>query len=430
LFKVLEWEFQVYKDVKFTPRSRLSAQIAEKKRRSESLAEGYDQLIGWSEAEAITAMLRRAELLEEYADCYGNQDPPTDRNPLERAIKQLRIARDAVGYQELAIEEYLRVLDELPDIRVVFQERRKSATDEEILALDTLIASVTEKESYCKDKYLDLRLSNASHLNVTVNQLLNLPDYQRLTEQSQLKRRFTFWNTQLLPATLDALELYDRAVLAADSLRGPGTGWEAKARGETVDLVGEFLKQGSTLVQRAVKAYRETVSDYAKVLLKGDGATYKGLEASELAALADDYNKKANIYAQATVSTGEDLVNRLREYGFHKDRTSAVEDMITAFVVEYASLSEENIADAEKGLASSRVGYEDQQTVVFEDALFVFEQWILVWAQYQLDILKMGHRFVEDFSIVSTDADKILEKLAALDPGNYGTISPESPEQQ
>ncbi len=429
LFAVLEWNYHTFRDIQFTHRSQLNAKIREKKRLSETLTSGYDQLIAWSDAEAVAAMVRRAEILENYAETYHNQDPPTDPNPLEMGRQRAKIASNAVGYQELAIEEYRRILSELPQANAGLVARSQTASDDEKPIIDSLIADITAKQDYCRRKYLDLRLSHATQLHATLNELLDLPDYSRLGEQSKLKRRFKFWNGELLLLTLQVIDLYQQAYLSADSLQDHSLDWDYTTRVGSINAIKEYLAEGENLTRRTVEAYRTTIPDYHKVLSRGDGATLAGLQASEYAALTDDLNRKTNIYAQATVRTGEDITLRLQEYGFQRNVTNALEDQSLAFVVEYTNICEGEIQNAEAGLSLSRLGFAEQETIVLEDALFVFEQWILVWSQYQLDILKIGHQFVENFSIVSNDANQILEKLAALDPDNYGNLTPQSPDQ-
>ena len=435
LFTILTQDIQTYKEIQLSPRARLAAQIAEKKRQSEVLVKGFDQLIAWSEAEAIWAMVQRAELLEEYATCYRNQAPPTDDDPITQGEKLIQIARDAVGYQQLAVEEYLRVLSELPKTRTVLLERSQTATGTDKQVLDSLVNSIAVKEDYCRNKSIDLRLSNADQLNVTLIQVLSLPDSKKGARQTRLRRQFTFWNTQLLPVTIEVVDLYHATIQAMEGLEAEGRAPSRpevgqKAREASTNAVKEYLKYGQTLTRRAVEAYRETVVDYAQVLIKGDNATLKGMQASDFVALGEDYNKKANVYAQATVQTGSDFNDRFKGYGFDRSYTSLIEDLETAFVVEYASRCGENGKDAEKGLAGSRVGYNDQKSLVYEDALFVFEQWVLVWSQYQLDILKRGVQFVEKYSIVSNDANTIRQNLATLDPKYYESISGKPQEHQ
>jgi TolA-binding protein len=426
---ILNWDFQIYEDIKLEPHARLAAQIAEKKRLSEILMQGYDQLIAWSEAEAIRAMVRRAEVLEEYAASFRDQAPPTDRNAADRGEKIVQIARDAVGYQELAIEEYQKVLSALPKARTGLEERLRTATDEEKPALDTLIASVAQQASYCQNKIPDLRLSTADYLNATLQQMLGPGAYSNLGMQSRLKRQFTMWNSDLFPLVVEVLDLYHLAALTADSAYGQGNERSRKAQEGTLSAVNAYVDYGENLTRSALTSYRGAIGDYGNVLPRGDGAKLKGLEAGDYAALADDFNKKANIYAQATIGTGEDLIDRLDQYGFAKTQTGSLEDIITSFVVEYSDLCEQHALDAEKGLAASKAGYEEQQTVVYEDAQFVFGQWVLVWSQYQLEILKLGNQFVEKFSIISPQADQIMEKLSTLEPGTYGTSSSDSPER-
>jgi len=426
---ILSWDFDAYLNVKLEPRSRLSAQIAEKKRLSESLMLGYAQLVAWSEAEAIPAMVKRAQVLEEYAACFRSQSPPTDNDPANRGEKLIQISRDAVGYQQLAIEEYQKALNALPDAKSGLEQRLASAAPDEKLTLDTLIVSVDRQENFCRGKILDLSLSNAESLKVALSEVLNLQGFAKLGKQTGLKRQFNFWNSNLLPLTVEVLGLYHQALQTADSAYGQGNDWSRKAQDGSLDAVKRYIEYGQSLARNALTSYREAVADYGNVLPKGDGATLKGMQASDFAAVADDFNKKANIYAQATVRTGQDLIDQLHKYGFAKNQTESLEDLIPAFVVEFSTLCENYAQEAEKGLAAIRAGYAQQKSVVYEDAQFVFEQWILVWSQYQVDALKMGQQVVEKFSIVSRDADQILGKLSALEPGKYGTVSPESPQR-
>lgn len=428
LFTILEWDYNTYCDIQFTPRSQLETKIREKKHHSEILTNGYDKLIAWSDAEAVAAMVRRAEILENYAETYRNQDPPSHRNPFEMGKQRLKIANDAVGYQELAIEEYDRILNDLPGARAGLVARSQTASADEKPIIDSLIADITGKQDYCRRKHLDLRLSNATQLHNTLNELLNLPDYESIHIQSQLKRGFNFWNGDVLPLVLQVIDLYQQTYLSADSMQDHSIDWYDRTRSESVSVVKAYLAKGENLTRKAVESYQAAISDYNKVLAKGDGAQLAGLEASEYAALADDLNRKTNIYAQATVQTGENLIPKLEGFGFPRNVTGALEDQILAFIVEYSNICEGEIENADAGLGLSRLRYAEEQTIVLEDAMFVFEQWILVWSQYQLDILKIGHQLVEKFSIVSNDANQILEKLAALDPANYGNVASQNPE--
>jgi hypothetical protein len=228
--------------------------------------------------------------------------------------------------------------------------------------------------------------------------------------------------------TLQVIDLYQQAYLSADSMQDHSIDWYHNTHSESVDAVRAYLSEGENLTRKAVEAHQAAITDYHKVLAQGDGAKLNGLEASEYAALADDLNRKTNIYAQATIRTGENLIPKLQEYGFPRNSISTLEDQILAFIVEYTDICDDEIENVDAGLGLSRLRYAEEQTIVLEDAIFVFEQWILVWSQYQLDILKIGHQFVENFSIVSSDANQILEKLAALDPANYGNIVPQNQE--
>ena len=429
LSTILSWDYDTYLTVKLEPRSRLSAQIAEKKRLSESLMLGYAQLVDWSEAEAIPAMVKRAQVLEEYAAGYRAQAPPTEKDPAEQGEKLIQISRDAVGYQQLAIEEYQKALAALPNAKSGLQQRLASAAADEKLALDTLIAAADRQENLCRSKVIDLSLSNAENSRLVLNEVLNLQGFAKFGKQTGLKRQFNYLNQKLLPFTVETLGLCHLAISIADSAYGQGNDWSRKAREGSLDAVAQYIEYGQTLARNALSYYQEAVTDYGNVLPKGDGATLKGLQASDFAAVADDFNKKANIYAQATVRTGQDLIDRLHQYGFAKNQTQSLEDRLPAFVVEYSTLCEDRAREAENGLAASRAGYAQQKSIVYEDAQFVFEQWILVWSQYQLDILNMGQQVVEKFSIVSRDADQIMGELSALEPGKYGTVSPESPQR-
>jgi tetratricopeptide (TPR) repeat protein len=415
------------------PASNISARQGELKNLISNITENNTKIIRNGSIRSFEAVYKNAEVYEKFADKYVDQERNPNLDATSRLTEDLRINQESAALYDKAVDEYKKVLDNIPLIAEkfdvdIFAEDTVSLTAAEFDTLYGIQRVVKEdstkrialewyKDSQNKVSYLHYKQADVTKTNID----------KALSAENQFKNdllRGLIFQVQLIgtavnPAVQQTIEAHKRNIEESEAL-GLSNKYVEESKRQLLLTSNIPAQELEKLVFSSLNAYPAQVREYRRLIELEYGTTNERGEDYPL--IADNVKNIVDYSKTLAINTMDYFAKTLdfaQENQIQSDLIRTTENRMLRIAIELSELYESyhdsvvvfDSLYAEKFLASENYNYDDA-SLFFQELTFSFND-------YEREILDYAFQFKETYDISNLWANKLLGKLIAIDPAIY-----------
>jgi tetratricopeptide (TPR) repeat protein len=419
------------------PQSNIETQKALLKSTIKDLNAAYSKVLTFGSPRSFEAVYNIARSYEEFAQIYGQEEVDPNISEDKQFVIKKRINDETAQLYEKAVEEYRKVVDNIPVIAEklevdIFSEKEIAKTS----ALDTLgleqdttqLARAAEEDltgklavkyfNKAKDKISKLLYTKASLTTENVYQALNvkLPGKDPVND---IIYKLTVLSKIAKPAIEKTIDSHVRNIEDAEAMEVSNKYVEESKRQIllTSNILAEEYEQ---LVFASFDEYRNT-SDGIKYMVEQEyeakneaGLDYYAL--NNRAAQMVDFIKILSLEASTIY---ENTLVFAEEHNIENDLVKNTEDRMLRFAIEATDMMSEAADSALITRDFYRMRFDSTENYNYEDASLFYDEYNANFTDYSAEILDDAFQKRETYAISNLWANKLILKLIQLDPLTY-----------
>jgi tetratricopeptide (TPR) repeat protein len=396
------------------------------------------KIIASGSIRSYEAAYNNAQIYEQFADIFVDQERNPNLNEVERFAENKRINEQSASLYQKAVEEYKKSVENIPLISeklgidmfapdttapepevaegeetdTTFVIKRAVKVDTTKQVAQKWYRKATDKISYLLNKQAEITSENVTEALATKNpQTESLP---RLIYQFQVLSKI------IAPAIQQTIEAHKHNLHEAEKLELRNKYTEESKR--QILLTSNILAQElEKLAFNAITPYPEmskemirlVESEYGTVNEKGQDYNIINTDIQQMIDLSKEL-------ANATLKNYVTTLERAREENIMSDLVRTTENRMLRFAVEFTDLYQvyldSSIARKEKYEAK----FQAAENYNYDDAAVFFGDHMFSLQDYSREILDFAFMLREDYQISNIWGNKLLVKLFKLDPATYG----------
>ncbi len=416
LYELTNIKFSEFKNIEFTlPPQNLTNNKNRKKTLLVDLVDSYTKIAGYGTLRLPEATYRRGEVYEEFAETWAHQEiPVTDEN--KKILAQKEINKNAGELYEQAVNAYKDGLNGLVKFSNSYKKATDTTADEyqtyKITSKDSTLLVTEAWIAKCQDK-ISANLYNVAEINhELVNQFLNAP-----TPPGMQKIEVTVYRAQLLdqavsPILNDIINAHIRNIDEGQALNLDNK-WIEMSRNKVIKSRNLTPYELQKLGYEALTGYSALINQFNLLVEKGDEKAFD---------IADQMSSNIELSRNLTKSSTSYFIENIKEFrklNLQTPEVVSTEENILESIYDYGVL-----ADSLSAMANAqRLHFEklntDKKNLDYEDASLNYDEHHFALKDGAKELLNLGHEVSKELDLKNKISKKITLALVRINPEEF-----------
>ncbi len=383
---------------------------------------------------SFEATFRNAEIYEEFADKFVNQERDPNMDPIKQFAESRRINSQAAQLYEKAVDEYKKVINNIPIIAEkfdvdIFAEavpdtvgQFQDTSDVVKRVVETDSTREVAKRWYAKaqDKISSLLYTEAQLTMENVKQAINAenPATDPLT---RLIFQVRLINDGVAPAVTQTINAHKRNIAEAKEL-GLSNKYVEESKRQILLTSNILANELEKLTFLAIDPYEKMAEDIIDLIDKEWGAkNEQGLDYPTIHNNAMQMIDLSRDLALATMNNYANSLNLAQEEGLNNDIVRTTKDRMMRLPIELTDLYESYSDSAEERTKRYAALFDSTENYNYDDGSAYFLDHQLAFDDYELIVLEEAYQHKENFQINNLWTTRLGMKLFKIDPARYAT---------
>jgi len=423
-----------YLTIKLTqPQSNIDSKLALMRSTMKELNKNYSKVLTFGSPRSFEATYNTARSYEEFADIFAMQEMDPNLNDTKKFIEKKKVNEQAAGLYEKAVEQYKKVIDNIPLIADKLGVNMDALSQTEMAPADSLpseaeVRRVAETDSTrelarkwyakAKDKISELLYSQASLTSENVHQALIIEAPQQDPVQRIIFKR-TILDRAAAPAIQQTIEAHIRNIREAEEL-GLSNKYVEESKRQvllTSNIMGSELE---SIVYSAMAEYKRIVGELSDLVEEEFGTkTARGLDYYGLDNDANQMVDYVKILSGDVLNAYAKTMELAIENNIRNDLVKNTQERLLRYSVELADVMSAEAEAAKERSEYYQVRFDSTENYNYDDAAGFFENYLFSFTDNSKEELEQAFDLHQQYEIKNLWANKLLLRLIKLDPVAY-----------
>jgi tetratricopeptide (TPR) repeat protein len=428
------------------PKSNIEGQQVRMRSLIKEIVDNNMKIIANGSIRSFEAAYNNAQVYEQFADTYAEQERNSNLSEVEQFSENKRINEQSAGLYQKAVEEYKKSVEHIPLIAekfnidmfapdtvpaepeiavqpedesdTTFVLKRAEKVDTTKQVAQRWFRKASDKVSYLLYKQADITSENVTQALATKNpQTDPLP---RLLYQFQVLSKV------IAPTIQQTIEAHKLNLQEAEQL-GLHNKYVEESKRQILLTSNILAQELEKLAFDAVRPYAGMRKEMLRLIELEYGAVNdKGQDYNTINADAQQMIDLSKELANATLKNYAGSLDRAKEENIVNDLVRTTENRMLRFAVEFTDLYQEYQDSSKAYQEKYETKFQETENYNFDDASVFLGDHVFAFEDYAREILDYAFQLRESYEISNLWGNKLLVKLFKLDPATYaGSIEKE-----
>lgn len=418
------------------PQSNIDTQLARLRSLLTELNSTYSKVLTFGSPRSFEATFNIARSYEEFASTYAEQEinPALSRD--RQFLERKRINEESAALYDKAIEEYKRVIDNIPIIAeklgvdmtaqpveedtMAFMEAEFDTTTalERAAEVDSTRDLAGKYHLKAKDKVSELLYTKATLTSENIYQAVNVesPSQDILTT---IIFKVKLFQQAVNPAVESTINAHLTNIQEAEAL-GLSNKYVEESKRQVLLTSNILASEYEALTELAFEEY-EYSRDQIKILIEREfeAVNEQGLDYYTLDQNAAQMIDYAKILSEQVLKIYENTLVLAEEHDIENDLIRNTKDRLLRYAVEVTDKMQVYADSATKMSEYYMARFDSTENYNYDDGRVFFENYYFNFNEDISSVLQIAYQARETYDIKNLWANKLLLKLIKMDPVAY-----------